>query len=122
MKLVVSKTEKQFAIMIFLLIAALAISSIVEQKTRGSSEVRPSVKKELSKVSVKKLLKDPSSAQWGDIVYSNKTGAVCGFVNAKNSFGGYTGMKEFVYFAGMASINDDGQGFEDMWNALCANQ
>ena len=32
-------------------------------------------------------LKDPDSAEFKDVVYSN--GAVCGRVNAKNGFGGY---------------------------------
>lgn len=39
---------------------------------------------------VKSLLKDPNSAE-----FQNMDG-VCGEVNSKNSFGGYTGFKKFV--------------------------
>lgn len=39
---------------------------------------------------VKSVLKDPESAQFQNI------DGVCGEVNAKNSYGGYTGFKKFV--------------------------
>jgi hypothetical protein len=48
---------------------------------------------------VRKGLKDPESARFGDIRAVKRQGGkitVCGFVNAKNSFGGYTGMKPFA--------------------------
>jgi hypothetical protein len=33
------------------------------------------------------------------------TDTVCGLVNAKNSFGGYTGPRGFVYFVGDGTAN-----------------
>lgn len=49
-------------------------------------------------------LKDPYSAVFGELfrttsrnVRGEPTDVVCGKVNAKNSFGGYTGMKGFVF-------------------------
>lgn len=56
---------------------------------------------------VRGSLKDPGSAQFGKIVAaqnSNGETAACGTVNARNSFGGYTGMKAFV-----ASIEKSGR-------------
>jgi hypothetical protein len=51
------------------------------------------------KARVSASLKDPYSAQFGPITASqNAEGTqyrICGFVNAKNSFGGYVGMKPF---------------------------
>ena len=48
---------------------------------------------------VRNTLKDPDSAQFKD-VFANYTEAVglvaCGQVNAKNSFGAYTGFRAFV--------------------------
>lgn len=45
-------------------------------------------------------LKDPGSAQFGPIQAAistqDKSVAVCGTVNAKNSYGGYTGTKPYV--------------------------
>src|SRR4051812_42797430 len=44
---------------------------------------------------MRKRLRDPSSAQF-ETVYITETGVVCGFVNAKNSYGGYAGKTPFV--------------------------
>jgi hypothetical protein len=47
---------------------------------------------------VKRSLKDPMSAMFGEIFAakgSDNSINVCGYVNAKNSFGGYTGDKIF---------------------------
>lgn len=44
-------------------------------------------------------LKDPDSAKFSDELISN-SGALCGFVNAKNSYGGYTGNTEFIVVPG----------------------
>lgn len=50
------------------------------------------------KASVTGTLKDPESARFGTIAASKDgtgTITVCGLVNAKNSFGGYTGNQPF---------------------------
>ena len=48
-----------------------------------------------AKAAVKRVLKDPSSATFEGLF--THPGAVCGFVNAKNSFGGYIGRMPFGY-------------------------
>jgi hypothetical protein len=45
---------------------------------------------------VRAALKDPDSAIFDDVTYNSKMRAGCGLVNAKNSFGGYTGRKLFL--------------------------
>jgi hypothetical protein len=57
----------------------------------------------LARKRVTESLKDPSSAQFG-VEFSRKThqfgvpfDRVCGTINAKNSFGAYTGMQIFSY-------------------------
>jgi hypothetical protein len=48
---------------------------------------------------VQPLLKDPASARFGLVAASvdnRGTVTVCGWVNAKNSFGGYTGEQPFM--------------------------
>ena len=48
---------------------------------------------------VKDSLKDPESARFYDLKrFSN--GNACGYVNAKNSYGGYDGKKPFAYVSG----------------------
>lgn len=49
--------------------------------------------------SVRKALKDPESARFGTMRAGREASgniAVCGMVNARNSFGGYTGEKPFI--------------------------
>lgn len=48
-----------------------------------------------AKTAIRHVLKDPDSARFEGMV--RRPGAVCGFVNAKNAMGGYTGRRMFVY-------------------------
>ncbi|KHE04764.1 MULTISPECIES: hypothetical protein [Citrobacter] len=49
---------------------------------------------------VKETLKDPESAKFESFFHSSgeNDGYVCGTVNAKNSYGGYTGKKKFYVY------------------------
>jgi hypothetical protein len=59
-----------------------------------------------AKSAVKDRLKDPGSAEFRNIKF-NESGAVCGQFNAKNSFGGYTGFKQFAYKNGKLFLGGD---------------
>lgn len=48
------------------------------------------------KAQVVNQLKDPDSAQFRNLRVVSGGAALCGEVNAKNSYGGYTGFKSFV--------------------------
>jgi hypothetical protein len=48
-----------------------------------------------ARIAVKANLKDPSSAVFSEERVYSKT--VCGQVNAKNYFGGYVGLRQYVY-------------------------
>ena len=80
----------------------------------------------VAKQNVEAKLKDPQSAQFQNLVVSGKAGAsiVCGEVNAKNGFGGYTGFKRFVSAGpGMATQIEGGEmpadEFEKAWQRAC---
>jgi len=48
---------------------------------------------------VQRALKDPGSAQFGEasaVIDDKGLITVCGYVNARNSFGGYTGQKRYI--------------------------
>jgi hypothetical protein len=49
-----------------------------------------------AKKALAQSLKDPDSAKFGDVRLIGKNGA-CIPVNAKNSFGGYSGWKAFMF-------------------------
>ena len=70
--------------------------------------------------SVKKQLKDPASAKFGTVIYS-ESGYVCGYVNAKNSFGAYSGSQAFLMTeAGLGAwLNDGTDLFKVSWNKHC---
>jgi len=67
-------------------------------------------------------LRDPHSARFDDRIHVVRPGEiVCGKVNARNGFGGYTGLKAFIYDHGMLfSEEGGGNKFADLWNTECA--
>lgn len=81
-----------------------------------------------ARVTVKESLKDPESAKFGAIrIVRTKNGFLaCGEVNARNSFGGYTGMKRFMSNgAGGTTLIEDSSNeeiFSTTWAELCAPQ
>ena len=87
-----------------------------ESKRRTERAIAESRAKE----SVLALLKDPDSAKFGTVVVTD-SGIVCGYVNAKNSFGGYTGEKPFISMGGTQAtwIQGNVKDFEKTWNKYC---
>lgn len=45
---------------------------------------------------VRKQLTDPDSAKFDEVVFNRPKGSVCGYVNSRNKFGGYTGKTMFA--------------------------
>lgn len=79
------------------------------------------------KNAVKSILKDPDSAKFGSL-YLNKyadseaSWALCGYVNAKNSLGGYTGDKRFITLGTSQSTfleNNQEDRWANAWNRYC---
>ncbi len=75
-------------------------------------------------------MKDPSSVEFRNVEGYKRgdTGlvAICGEINAKNSYGGYVGYKHFTSVAGIVLLNDlEGKGapwenhFNINWNNTC---
>lgn len=85
---------------------------------------------EKAKEMVRRELKDPNSAEFRDIyqVSLPKGGTkVCGWVNSKNSFGGYVGFRRFISDGtdGFTSMEGDSplfghvMPFSELWTAFC---
>lgn len=82
---------------------------------------------EADKSSIEEILKDADSAKFSGVFISfySDSPVTCGQVNAKNSFGGYAGFKDFVAAksAGIRVVRGDGQmkdsEFDKVWNAAC---
>lgn len=74
-----------------------------------------------AKRAVKNSLKDSNSAEFKNVYanYTEEFGVVaCGYVNAKNSFGAYTGYKAFVS-AGKSVIMEGTDNIKKAWAAAC---
>jgi len=56
---------------------------------------------------VRRSLKDPDSAKFEDVKAYAKEQVACGKVNAKNSYGGYTGAEDFSYYRGRPHLQSD---------------
>lgn len=72
-----------------------------------------------AKLMILAKLKDPNSAQWGTIwTYG---GNICGYVNARNSFGGYVGPRRFHVVGDSAWVegDQDGAAFGAIWSTQC---
>ncbi len=71
---------------------------------------------------VRARLKDPGSAEFSGWIFNDHNGDIaCGEVNAKNSYGGYTGAQKFIYTRGMSPevvLADDilRDVFETLWS------
>lgn len=72
-----------------------------------------------AKNSVTERMKDPESVRFGEVV--NRGGTVCGYVNAKNSFGGYSGDNAFVYDSSskIVILRGQSQNFDQIWSSKC---
>lgn len=72
---------------------------------------------------IKNKLKDPVSAEFRNSTVSRVNGnpVVCGEVNAKNGFGGYTGFQRFVSGPGMSALETDMAAGEmdKVWMQIC---
>jgi hypothetical protein len=68
------------------------------------------------------VLKDPTSARIAPQFVVTRDGVVCGMVNAKNGYGGYTGKKLLVYWAkaGAGSFFPEDQRNSLDWTAMQA--
>ena len=76
------------------------------------------------------LMKDPGSVQLRNVRGYDKDdpnhALICGEINAKNSFGGYTGFQQFTYVGGHIFLNKPAPGclvcenpFNEYWNKHC---
>jgi hypothetical protein len=68
----------------------------IQKATSSQPETFPEARK-----AIIRILKDPDSVKFGQLFEGRGLSGketICGEVNAKNGFGGYTGMTPFVYF------------------------
>ncbi len=75
------------------ILSLLTIGSIAVAATLTWRTLQPTWQVESD---VRNRLKDPDSAKFSEVTFNKVKGAGCGYVNAKNSMGGYTGASHFI--------------------------
>ena len=104
------KHAKHFQRVVFLMVAAMAVTACGQKAESSSGEDRHITE---AKRAIERNLSDPSSAQYRNV--KNYISSVCGEVNAKNKFGGYVGFQQFTYQSGSA----DTEPTAGKWQTLC---
>lgn len=104
---------------------ALDIEQAAERKrTHEKVMSDQSMSRHLAEAGVRSMLKDPDSARFGAQTYVVNKAAryrftVCGYVSAKNSFGGYSGMQRYFSIDGAVVMDNGGDDFESDWQFNC---
>lgn len=103
-----------------LVLAALQSQAAARIKTPPKPKVDPIGQ---AHERIKDFLKDPDSAKFRS-EFIGKDGAVCGFVNAKNSYGGYGGFKAYIVDPERVIIESEDRRelwkLESRWTDLCS--
>lgn len=111
---------KSIGVFAFCLFAALGAVP-----TRADTATPEEIAK--AQAAISRQLLDAGSAQFKitAIRHVGKAVVFCGFVNAKNQFGGYTGFRPFVLFADDLTINDGrpgtGPAFAQLQEMMCGS-
>ena len=89
------------AITLCLAVAGCAMPPSIPPELETRPAYLTDAEKAAVQVSVRNVLKDPDAAKFGPIgaarfVRNDNSLLVCGWVNGRNSFGGYTGMQPFM--------------------------
>ncbi|MGA7676139.1 MAG: hypothetical protein WCA78_13980 [Rhizomicrobium sp.] len=94
-----------------------------EQSAQDGAVRREAAAIEAKRV-VRSVLRDPGSAEF-DHVTQLSNGVVCGYVNARNGFGGYVGREAFMFGQPVGGLMMEEQGsaaFTKTWEAKCIGQ
>lgn len=113
------------ALLILTVVAASAAVGPADAQTKSndSAQMKAYVLSN-GKNAVKMKLKDPKSATFRNLdVHKGADGmyVMCGEVNSKNSFGGYTGFQKFVSVGTPEGtfLQEEVSDFAGVWNRVC---
>jgi hypothetical protein len=73
----------------------------------------------LAQERVKDVLKDPESARFRS-EFVGRDGAVCGFVNSKNSYGGYSGFERYIVESDRVMLGGEPWKMDSHWQDVCS--
>ena len=88
-----------------------------EQAALERREAAAKADREVAEIIVKGLLRDPSSASF---MHDPDTPG-CGWVNARNGYGGMAGDQAFIVTHGPAMFDDGSERFANRWTEVCGD-
>lgn len=112
-------TNMRTALAITLIAATVAAHAAPKAKPVQPAKPDPIA---LAHERVKDILKDPESARFRS-EFVARDGAVCGFVNAKNSYGGYGGFKRYIVESDRVMLDngdDESWKMDSHWIDVCS--
>lgn len=115
---------KKFFYTLMGVIALLSMASgmfpqTAEEKLRAQRDTQQQVRLIRAEQAVKSVLRDPRSATFGTS-FIGRDDAVCGVVNAKNGFGGYTGPQTYMVHQNELRLGATLPA--SLWNRYCAKR
>ena len=98
---------------------------VADAKDDGLSDTKKMVWVAKAEDAVRDKLKDPASAEFSGSFFSDKFNGIpmaCGYVNSRNSFGGFTGNQRFVSATTpeTTAIEEQVADFEELWSKICS--
>lgn len=101
---------------------AVAVLLVAACGGGGGGTAKDAQLEEFGKAEVRKLLRDPASAEFTGVGVSRKSGnpAICGYVNSNNGMGGKTGPQRFVS-GGATTVEEQMEpgAMDEVWAKLC---
>lgn len=104
-------------------VSAVLLIAVTVQVIAATPKKKPSPQMaqiESAQQRVVSMLNDPESARFRDVGISPTSNAVCGFVNAKNAYGGYPGFRRFIVTDQLTKIEgNDAAAMDYRWLEYC---
>lgn len=98
-----------------------AVGAAMQSQFPRATNAGPRYAPAVVEAAVKARLRDPDSAQFGKMY--PVVGGVCGSVNSKNGFGGFSGETTFVYVSAGNQVFIDPRtnnaSFVKLWHQVC---
>jgi hypothetical protein len=107
------------AVVIALVMIVSSAEAAPKQKAKPVAKSDPIA---IARERVKNILKDPDSARFRS-EFVARDGTVCGFVNAKNSYGGYDGFRRYIAEAERVMVDDNSDEswkMDSHWTDVCS--
>ena len=111
---------------IALVAAVLIVAVVAVPSADAQSNAQETRWVAISQTAVRNRLRDPNSAQFSDVYFTRaqlggrRITVVCGRVNSRNGFGGYSGTQRFIASGNdLVFLEEEVADFDVSWRQIC---